>query len=68
MTEVEGAIARGRVRLPEDACLPEHAKIDVAIPGVKETVAACLGARLARLEQAADFEKKVVEESPGAGL
>lgn len=68
-TTVEGTIENGQVKSPADVRLPEHAKVLVIIPGVDEQAALYIGSpRLAHPEQAADFEKEVIEESPGVGL
>ena len=69
VTTVEGTVENGLVRLPADVRLPENAKVYVVVPGVEERVALYIGGpRLAHPEQAVDFEKEVIEESPDAGL
>lgn len=69
VTTVEGTVENGQVKLPADVCLPEHAKVYVVCPGLEERAMPYLGSpRLARPEQAADFEKEVSEESPDAGV
>ena len=66
-TTVEGTIENGQVKLPADVRLPEHAKVLVIIPGVEQPPALYIGSpRLAHPEQAADFEKEVIEESADA--
>lgn len=68
-TTVEGTVENGQVKLPADVRLPEHAKVLVIIPGVEEQPALYIGSpRLAHPEQAADFKKEVIEESPDGGL
>ncbi|HQU46188.1 MAG TPA: hypothetical protein VNH11_18350 [Pirellulales bacterium] len=69
VTTVEGTVENGQVRLPADVRLPENAKVYVVVPGVEERTTLYMGSpRLARPEQAADFEKEVLVESPDAGL
>jgi hypothetical protein len=69
VTTVEGTVENGQIRLPVDVRLPENAKVYVVVPGVEEGATFYMASpRLARPEQAADFEKEVLEESPDAGL
>ena len=68
-TTVEGTIENGQVKLPANVRLPENAKVLVIIPGVEQQPPLYIGSpRLAHPEQAADFEKEVIEESPDGGL
>lgn len=65
----EGFIENGKVRLPDNICIPERAKVFVVVPsGQIETPAALRSPRLVRPEQAEDFRKEVVEGSSDAGL
>ena len=69
VTTVEGTVENGQVRLPADVRLPENAKVYVIVPGVEEKAPLYVGSpRLTHPEQAADFEKEVIEESPDASL
>lgn len=65
----EAIVENGQIRLPGSVHLPERAKVYVVIPGVEEPSAAYIGSpRLARPEQASDFEKEVVEGDLDAEL
>ncbi|MGH7137463.1 MAG: hypothetical protein ACREHD_17095 [Pirellulales bacterium] len=69
VTTVEGTVENGQVRLPADVRLPENAKVYVIVPGVEERAAIHMGSpRLTHPEQAADFEKEVIEGTPNAEL
>ena len=69
VTTVEGTVENGQVRLPANVRLPENAKVYVVVPGVEENATFYIGSpRLAHPEQAADFEKEVIEESSDASL
>ncbi len=58
----EAVIENGQIRLPGSVHLPEKTRVYVVIPGVPS--AAYVGSpRLARPEQAADFEKEIIEET-----
>ena len=68
-TTYEATVENGQVRLPESVSLPEHAKVFVIVPAVGERAVVRVGSpRLARPEDACDFEMDVAEESPDAGL
>lgn len=62
----EAVIENGRVRLPENVQLPEKTKVYVVVPGGADLnarpAARIASPRLAHPEQAAYFEKEVVEE------
>ena len=63
----EAVVENGQIRLTEGVRLPEKARVYVVIPGVP--AATYIGSpRLARPEQAADFEKEVIEGDLDAGL
>ena len=63
----EAVVENGQIRLPDSVRLPEKARVYVVIPGVPS--AAYIGSpRLARPEQAAHFEKEVIEGDLDAGL
>lgn len=62
----EAVVENGQIRVPGSVHLPEKAKVYVVVPGVPS--AAYVGSpRLVRPEQAADFEKEVIEGDPDAG-
>ena len=59
----EGVVEQGQIKLGPDVRLPEGTKVYVVVPGmeVDEGRAVSLSPRLARPEQAADFELEVTE-------
>lgn len=68
-TTIEGVVENGQIRLPASVRLPERAKVYVVIPNVEVQPVAYIGSpRLAHPEQAADFQKEVLEESSDANL
>ncbi len=69
VTTIEAIVENGQIRLPSSVRLPEKAKVYVLIPDVNLPSASYIGSpRLAHPEQAADFQKEVVEESSHASL
>jgi len=69
VTTIEAVVENGQIRLPSSVRLPERAKVYVLIPDVEVQPTFYVGSpRLARPEQAADFQKEVVEESSDASL
>lgn len=69
VTTFEGIVENGQIRLPAAVRLPERTKVYVVIPDVEVQTVAYIGSpRLAHPEQAADFEKKVIEEPVDADL
>ena len=65
----EAIVENGQIRLPSTVRLPEKAKVYVVIPGIEVPSAAYIGSpRLARPEQASDFQKEVIEGDLNAGL
>lgn len=60
---LEGVVENGQVKLNSDIRLPEGAKVYMIIPDVEleNNVVHLRSPRLARPEQAADFEMEVVE-------
>ena len=65
----EATVENGQIRLPGGIRLPEKAKVYVVIPGVDVPSAAYIGSpRLARPEQASDFQKEVIEGELDAAL
>jgi predicted DNA-binding antitoxin AbrB/MazE fold protein len=59
----EGVVEQGRIKLNSDVRLPDGTKVYVVVPGaeVKEKSARLHSPRLARPEQAAEFEMEIVE-------
>ena len=69
VTTIEAVVENGQIRLPPSVRLPERAKVYVLIPDVEVPPTFYVRSpRLAHPEQAADFQKAVVEESSDAGL
>lgn len=69
VTTIEAIVENGQIRLPSSVRLPEKAKVYVLIPDVNTPSVSYIGSpRLAHPEQAADFQKEVVEESSDASL
>lgn len=69
VTTIEAVVENGQIRLPSSVRLPEKTKVYVLIPDVRVSSVSYVGSpRLAHPEQAADFEKKVVEESSDASI
>ncbi len=69
VTTIEGVVENGQIRLPSSVRLPEKAKVYVLIPDVSVSPVSYVGSpRLIHPEQAADFQKEVVEESSDASL
>ncbi len=69
VTTIEAIVENGQIKLPSSVRLPERAKVYVLIPDVNMSPVSYIGSpRLAHPEQAADFQKEVVEESSDASL
>jgi hypothetical protein len=69
VTALEGVVENGQIRLSEKIDLPEKTKVYVIIPGVEiPKIPHVYSPRLAHPEQAGDFKKEVVEETPNAGV
>ena len=65
----EGFVENGQIRLPISIRLPERAKVYVVVPDLEVPSVPFIGSpRLAYPEQAADFEKEVVEDGLNARL
>jgi hypothetical protein len=65
----EGIVENGQIRLPAAVRLPERTKVYVVIPDVEVQPVAYIGSpRLVHPEQAADFQKEVLEEPSDADL
>ena len=60
----EGVVEQGQIKLDSDVRLPEGTKVYVVVPGIEIDVSRKVflhSPRLARPEQAADFELEVIE-------
>ncbi len=69
VTTLPGIVENGQIRLADNVRLPEKATVYVVIPGVEFPGVVRMGSpRLVHPEQAADFEKEVVEENQDAGV
>jgi hypothetical protein len=69
VTTVEGVVENGQIRLPATVRLPERTKVYVIIPDIEVQAVAYIGSpRLVNPEQAADFQKEVLEEPSDADL
>ena len=69
VTAFEGVVENGQIRLKTNIRLPEKTKVYVVIPdlGTRQIVHV-FSPRFAHPEQAADFQKEVIEELPNAGV
>ena len=67
---IEGIVENGAIRLSGNVCLPEKTKVLVIVPDLRGDNAPRIESpRLAHPEQAADFRKQVIVETPAnAGL
>jgi hypothetical protein len=66
---LEGVIEQGQIILKSNLHLPDKTKVYVVIPGLEiEKYARILSPRLAKPEQAIDFELEVIEETSDASL
>lgn len=62
-------VENGQIRLSEAVRLPENARVDVVVPGVRDESTSHIGSpRLAQPERAADFTKEVIAEPWDAAL
>lgn len=69
VTTFEGVVENGQIRLPAAVRLPERTRVYVVIPDVEVQSVAYIGSpRLVHPEQAADFQKEVLEEPSDADL
>ena len=68
VTTFEGVVENGQIRLPADVCLPEKAKVYVVIPMLISSPAYIASPRLAHPEQAKEFVKEVIEDTPNASV
>lgn len=66
---IEGVVEHGRIKLKDDVHLPENTRVYVLVPEVQDQRSGHVPSpRLARAEQARDFQLEVVEDSSDAGL
>ncbi len=69
VTAFEGIIENGQIRLITNINLPERTKVYVIIPGFEtKRDLHIYSPRLAHPEQAADFQKDIIEEAPDASV
>ncbi|MBN1314057.1 MAG: hypothetical protein JXA42_01270 [Anaerolineales bacterium] len=69
ITTIEGVVENGTIRLKTNINLPDKLKVYVIIPGLEtKEVAHVYSPHLVHPEQAIDFKKEVIEESPNAGV
>ena len=69
VTTLSGIVENGQIRLAGNVRLPEKAVVYVVIPGLEILPTAHVASpRLRHPEQAADFQKVVVEEDHNAGV
>ena len=62
---IEGVVENGQIRLRDHVALPEQTKVYVVIPDAEAaSTARTHSPRLAQPEQAADFTKQVISETP----
>jgi hypothetical protein len=59
----EGVVEQGQIRLNSDVRLPDGTKVYIVVPDIeiKDKAVNLRSPRLARPEQAADFEMEIVE-------
>ncbi len=66
---LEGVVEGDRIRLTAGVRLPDHTKVYVIVPGTEVTGAArVVSPRLVRREDVRDFELRVSEVPPDAGV
>ena len=69
VTTYEAIVENGQVKLSNSVRLPEKAKVYVVVPGTPVQPRFFVGGpRLVHPEQAADFVKEVIEETPDANV
>jgi hypothetical protein len=65
----QGIVENGRVQLPAEAHIPEHAMVYVVVPGSEgQQVARIWSPRLVNQEDAKDFVKEVRPENDNAKI
>lgn len=69
VTTFEGVVENGQIRLADDVCLPEKAKVYVIIPnGAVPPPAFMASPHLANPKEAIAFKKEVIQQTPNAGV
>lgn len=69
VTAYEGIIENGIIRLKTNVNLPEKMRVYVIIPNLEtEKTVRVYSPRLVHPEQAVDFKKEIIEESPNADV
>jgi predicted DNA-binding antitoxin AbrB/MazE fold protein len=69
VTAYEGIIENGIIKLKTNVNLPEKMRVYVIIPNLEaEKTVRVYSPRLVHPEQAVDFKKEIIEESPNADL
>jgi hypothetical protein len=65
----EGVVENGHVTLPPEADIPEKTRVYVLVPDPdSRRTYKIMSPRLAHREQAKDFQKLIIEETPDAGI
>jgi hypothetical protein len=62
-TTFEGIVENGQIKLPANVHLPERTKVYVVIRGTQPSAMKVMSPRLARPEQAKDFEMTVLSNA-----
>jgi len=67
---LEGIVDHGIIRLTSTVHLPDNTKVYVIVPGihVERSIARVFSPHLAHPEQAEDFRREIVAETPDAGV
>jgi len=64
----EGVVDKGLIKLKTNIRLPERAKVYVVVPDLEIRQVRIVSPRLVHPEQAADFEKEMIEVAPDANV
>jgi hypothetical protein len=65
----EGVVEDGRIRLPENASIPEKTRVYVLVPDVENLPPPRIASpRLVHPEEAKDFELQVIEDTTDADV
>jgi hypothetical protein len=65
----EGIIENGRVTLPPNTEIPDKTRVYVLVPDAEmQRTFRIMSPRLAHPEQAKDFEKQIIENTPDAEI
>ena len=69
VTTYEAIVENGRIRLPDDAHIPDHTRVYVVVPSAEESERVRLASpRLVHRDQAAEFAKQVEPEPEDANV